>query len=110
MLLWHVPAPDEALLISGSPLFSRSGRQGADTGFRVVTDRGCFVWPLRQKARVLSLALRSVEIVEDCVTSQGIHLNVRSVAAFKVGNDPASIAVAARRFLSAQDRIEASSR
>ena len=62
--------------------------------------------PVKQKARVLSLALREAEIVEDCVTNQGIRLNVRAVAAFKVGDDPASIANAARRFLSEQDRME----
>jgi uncharacterized membrane protein YqiK len=100
MWLWYVPAPDEALLISGSKY------QQLDAGFRIVTGRGSFVWPIKQKARILSLALREIEIVEDCVTSQGIHLNVRSVAAFKIGNGPASIADAARRFLSAQNRIE----
>jgi flotillin len=31
---------------------------------------------------------------------------VRAVAAFKVGDDPVSIANAARRFLSEQDRME----
>jgi flotillin len=53
-----------------------------------------------------SLALREAEIVEDCITNQGIRLNVRAVAAFKVGDDPVSIANAARRFLSEQDRME----
>jgi uncharacterized membrane protein YqiK len=99
MLLWYVPAPDEALLISGSK------HERPDMEFRIVTGHGSFVLPIKQKARVLSLALREVEIVEDCLTSQGIHLNVRSVAAFKIGNDPASIAGAARRFLSAQNRM-----
>jgi uncharacterized membrane protein YqiK len=100
MLFWYAPAPDEALLISGSK------RQQPDTGFRIVTGHGAFVMPLRQKARVLSLALREVEIVQDCITSQGIHLNVRAVAAFKVGGDPASIGNAAHRFLPAQSRME----
>jgi uncharacterized membrane protein YqiK len=100
MLLWYIPAPDEALLISGSK------DQPPETGFRIVTGRRSFVLPIKQKARVLSLALREAEIVEDCITSQGIHLNIRSIAAFKIGDDPASIASAARRFLSAQDRIE----
>jgi flotillin len=100
MLLWYTPSPDEALLISGSR------HQEPETGFRIVTGRRGFVWPARQKARVLSLALRQVEIVEDCVTSQGIELNVRAVAALRVGDDPQSMANAARRFLSAQDRIE----
>ena len=77
MLFWHVPAPNEALLISGSK------RRGQDTQFRIVTGHGSFVLPVKQKARVLSLALRESEIVEDCVTNQGIRLNVRAVAAFK---------------------------
>jgi flotillin len=100
MLFWHVPAPNEALLISGSK------RRRDETQFRIVTGHGCLVVPVKQKARILSLALREAEIVEDCITNQGIRLNVRAVAAFKVGDDPASIANAARRFLSEQDRME----
>ena len=100
MLFWHVPAPNEALLISGS----KHRRQ--ETQFRIVTGHGCFVVPIKQKARLLSLALREAEIVEDCITNQGIRLNVRAVAAFKVGDDPVSIANAARRFLAEQDRME----
>jgi hypothetical protein len=100
MLFWHVPAPNEALLISGSK------RRNEATQFRIVTGHGCFVVPVKQKARVLSLALREAEIVEECITSQGIRLKVRAVAAFKAGDDEASIANAARRFLSEQDRME----
>src|ERR1700722_1004383 len=100
MLFWHVPAPNEALLISGSK------RQNQATQFRIVTGHGCFVMPVKQKARKLSLALREAEIVEECITNQGIRLRVRAVAAFKVGDDQASIANAARRFLSEQDRME----
>lgn len=100
MLFWHVPAPNEALLISGSK------RHKDATQFRIVTGHGCFVVPVKQRARVLSLALREAEITEECITNQGIRLNVRAVAAFKVGDDPASIANAARRFLSEQDKME----
>jgi len=100
MFFWHVPAPNEALLVSGS----KHRRQ--ETQFRIVTGHGCFVMPVKQKARLLSLALQEAEIVEDCITNQGIRLNVRAVAAFKVGDDPASIANAARRFLSEQARME----
>jgi len=39
MLFWHVPAPNEALLISGSR------RKEPDTQFRIVTGHGCFVLP-----------------------------------------------------------------
>jgi regulator of protease activity HflC (stomatin/prohibitin superfamily) len=100
MLPWFVPAPDEALLITGTR------RRSEDTDFRIVTGRGSFVWPFTQKARVLSLGLRKAEIVEECITSQGVRIIVRAVAVFKVGDDHASIASAARRFLSEQDRME----
>ncbi len=100
MLFWHVPAPNEALLISGSK------RHKDATQFRIVTGHGSFVVPVKQRARVLSLALREAEITEECITNQGIRLRVRAVAAFKVGDDPASIANAARRFLSEQDKME----
>lgn len=100
MLFWQVPAPDEALLISGSK------HKDPETQFRIVTGHGCFVMPVKQKARVLSLALRESEIREECVTTQGIRLSVRAVAAFKVGDDPVSIANAARRFLAEQDRMD----
>src|SRR5262249_3243307 len=42
---------------------------------------------------------------ETCVTRQGIALNVRSVIAFKVGNDTESIVNAGQRFLSDQDQM-----
>jgi flotillin len=100
MLFWHVPAPNEALLISGSK------RRSDATQFRIVTGHGSFVVPVKQRARMLSLALREAEITEECITHQGIRLNVRAVAAFKVGDDQTSIANAARRFLSEQDRME----
>ena len=100
MLFWHVPAPDEALLISGS-----KHKDGA-TQFRIVTGHGAFVLPIKQKARILSLALREAELLEECVTTQGIPLRVRAVAVFKVGDDAASIANAARRFLAEQSRME----
>ncbi|MFD5896475.1 MULTISPECIES: SPFH domain-containing protein [unclassified Streptomyces] len=100
MLFWRVPAPNEAMLISGSK------RQVQDTQFRIVTGHGSFVLPVKQKARMLSLALREAEIAEDCVTQQGIRLTVRAVTVFKVGDDAVSIANAARRFLAEQDRME----
>ncbi|MEV3898594.1 SPFH domain-containing protein [Streptomyces anulatus] len=100
MLFWQVPAPNEAMLISGTK------RQTQETQFRIVTGHGSFVLPVKQKARMLSLALREAEIAEDCVTQQGIRLSVRAVCVFKVGDDAISIANAARRFLSEQERME----
>ena len=99
MFGYRVPAPDEALLISGG----RSGRDG--TPFRVVTGHGAFVMPFARQASFLTLAMREAEVAEQCVTKQGITLQARAVIAFKVGNDAESIVNAAQRFLSDQDQM-----
>src|SRR5271170_1256527 len=98
MLGYKVPAPDEAMLISG-------GRAKSNAPFRVVTGHGAFILPIFRKARFLTLAMCEAEVAEKCVTQQGITLNVRSVIAFKVGNDTESIISAAQRFLSDQDQM-----
>src|SRR5215467_2095059 len=99
MLGYRVPRPDEAMLISGG----RYGMGGAP--FKVVTGHGSFVLPFIRKANFLTLAMCESEVSETCVTKQGISLNVRSVIAFKVGNDQESIVNAGQRFLSDQDQM-----
>lgn len=99
MFGYRVPAPDEAMLISGGK--ARAG----DSPFRVVTGHGAFVMPYFRKASFLTLAMCEAEVAEACVTRQAIALNVRAVIAFKVGNDEESIVNAARRFLSDQDQM-----
>ena len=98
MFGYRVPAPDEAMLISGG-----HGASGAP--FRVVTGHGAFVAPFFRKVRYLTLSMQEAEVSETCVTKQGISLNVRSVIAFKVGYDPESIVNAGQRFLSDQDQM-----
>jgi uncharacterized membrane protein YqiK len=99
MFGYRVPAPDEAMLISGG----RRGQGGAP--FRVVTGHGKFVLPVFRKVRFLTLAMCEAEVAETCVTKQGIALTVRAVIAFKVGNDDESIVNAGQRFLSDQDQM-----
>jgi flotillin len=99
MFGYRVPAPDEAMLISGG----RYGRSGAP--FRVVTGHGALIMPFFRKTRFLTLAMCEAEVAETCVTRQGISLQVRSVIAFKVGNDEESIVNAGQRFLSDQDQM-----
>ncbi|MGO9750628.1 MAG: flotillin family protein [Solirubrobacteraceae bacterium] len=99
MFGYRVPRPDEAMLISGG----KSGRAG--TPFKVVTGHGAFVAPAFRHASFLTLSMREAEVAEQCVTKQGIALQVRAVIAFKVGNDPESIVNAAQRFLSDQDQM-----
>jgi flotillin len=99
MFGYRVPAPDEAMLISGG----RYGIKGAP--FKVVTGHGAFVVPLFRKVRFLTLAMLEAEVSEQCVTKQGISLTVRAVIAFKVGNDTESIVNAGQRFLSDQNQM-----
>src|SRR6266567_8321358 len=98
MFGYRVPAPDEAMLISG-------GRGAGGAPFRVVTGHGAFVMPVFRKVRYLTLSMQEAEVEEQCVTTQGIALQVRAVIAFKVGNDSESIVNAAQRFLSDQDQM-----
>ncbi|MFH9227339.1 flotillin family protein [Streptomyces lydicus] len=99
MFGYRVPAPDQAMLISGG----RRGQGGAP--FRVVTGHGKFVLPVFRKVRFLTLAMCEAEVAEKCVTRQGIALTVRAVIAFKVGNDTESVVNAGQRFLSDQDQM-----
>src|ERR1700685_492295 len=99
MFGYRVPAPDEAMLVSGG----KYGRNGAP--FRVVVGRGAFIVPFFRKTRFLTLGIREADVAETGVTKQRISLNVRSVIAFKVGNDEESIINAGQRFLSDQDQM-----
>ena len=97
MFGYRVPAPNQAMMISG-------GKQRGDTAlpFRIVTGHGAFVLPVFRRVSFLTLALQESVVAEDCVTQQGIALTVKSVIAFKVGADAASIAAAAQRVLADQ--------
>src|ERR1700727_2709283 len=99
MFGYRVPAPDEAMLISGG----KYGMKGSP--FRVVTGHGAFVLPIFRKVRFLTLSMEEAEVAEACVTKQGIALSVRAVIALKVGNDDESIVNAGQRFLSDQDQM-----
>ncbi len=86
MFGWHVPAPNQAMLISG-------GRQKGSNPLpvKIVTGHGSFVMPIRSRVSFLTLAMQEALVTEECVTQQGITLLVRAVIAFKVGDDPESI-------------------
>jgi uncharacterized membrane protein YqiK len=100
MLGYRVPAPNEALLISG-----RKQRGKEVLPFKIVTGHGAFVIPVFSKATLLTLAMQEAEVEEDCYTKQGLTLAVQAVIAFKVGDDHESIAAAARRFQGDQSQM-----
>ncbi|MDT7550204.1 MAG: flotillin [Actinomycetota bacterium] len=99
MLGYRVPAPNEALLISGRK------QKASDAQFKIVTGHGAFVVPVLSRASTLTLAMQEAEVEEDCYTQQGLTLGVRAVIAFKVGDDHESIAAAARRFQADQSQM-----
>src|SRR5437764_13719223 len=99
MLAYKVPAPNEALLISGRK------QKASDAQFKIVTGHGAFVVPIVSRASTLTLAMQEAEVEEDCYTQQGLTLGVRAVIAFKVGDDHESIAAAARRFQGDQTKF-----
>jgi flotillin len=98
MLFYKVPAPDQAMLVSG-------GKRHGGAPFRVVTGHGSFVPPVFRKVKFLTLAMLEAEVIETCVTKQAIPLTVKAVIAFKVGNDNESVVNAGQRFLSDQSQM-----
>lgn len=101
--LWRVAEPNEALIISGWR------QRGADSGegpkFKIVTGGGTFVIPGLQVVRKLYLDLNEADLAIDCVTTQGIPVQVKGVVIFKVGDQDQMISNAARRFLAKQDSM-----
>jgi len=104
-LMWRVAEPNEALVISGLHQRAPQG-VGESLGFKIVTGKGTPVIPGVQVVRRLSLDLRETELAIDCVTHQGIPLHLKGVVIYKVGDDYASIANAARRFLDQQNQMD----
>ncbi len=105
--MWRVAEPNEALIISGFRARRESNAIGESLGFKIVTGHGTLVVPGIQVVRRLSLDLNEAELAIDCVTQQGIPVHLKAVVIYKVGDDFASIANAARRFLDQQDKMDA---
>jgi hypothetical protein len=74
MFGYRVPAPDEAMLISG-------GKRSGGAPFRVVIGHGAYVMPWFRRVRFLTLAMQESVVQEQCVTTQGIGVNVSAVIA-----------------------------
>jgi flotillin len=102
--MWKVAEPNEALIISGLTRGTLENTDGMD--FRIVTGKGALVVPGLQTVRALALTLNETELKVSCVTSQGIQVGVDGVVIYKIGDSPAFIANAARRFLGQQAKME----
>jgi uncharacterized membrane protein YqiK len=104
--VWRVAEPNEALIISGLGAKAHNRDTAESLGFKIVTGKGTMVLPGFQTSRRLSLDTRVSGLEVACVTSQGIKVHVRGVVIYKVGDDFASIANAARRFLDQQKMMD----
>lgn len=98
MFGWHVPRPDQAMLVSGR-------KRASGLPFKIVIGHGAFVIPLRSRVNYLTLSMQEAEVAEECVTKQGIAVSVKAVIAFKVGADFEGIANAAQRFLGDEGKM-----
>jgi uncharacterized membrane protein YqiK len=105
-LIWRVAEPNEALIISGLGAKAHNRDTAESLGFKIVTGKGVSVLPGFQTCRRLSLDTRASDLDVNCVTRQGIKVHVRGVVIYKVGDDFASIANAARRFLDQQKLMD----
>src|SRR6266545_914268 len=103
---WRVAEPNEALIISGLGARSASPDTADSLGFKIITGKGAVVLPGFQTARRLVLDSRATQLEVSCVTKQGIPVHVRGVVIYKIGDDFASIANAARRFLDQQAQMD----
>lgn len=94
--------PNEVLVIAGRKRYVRS-RDGvwSAVGYRIRKGGGAFVFPILEKAEILSLEIMTLEIkTPEVYTVTGVPVIVDGVAQIKVKGDDVSIATAAEQFLS----------
>jgi uncharacterized membrane protein YqiK len=109
--VWKIAEPNEALIVSGlgangeHNVESPSGNNLDSLGFKIVVGRGTLVLPGFQTVRRLALESRSTGLSVNAVSNQSIPLTVKGIVAYKVGDDMASIANAARRFLDQDNTV-----
>lgn len=85
--------PNEVLIISG--------RGTGESKYRIVSGGRAFVWPILERADLLSLELMTIEVrTTEVPTVHGVPVTVEGVAQIKIGSDENSIRTAAIQFLS----------
>jgi flotillin len=101
---WHIPRPDEALIVTGR---QAGGTPSEATAWRpkIVVAQGVFALPGMNRVNRLDLSSYSTDLSVDCVTKQAVWVKVTGVVLFKVGDDETSITNAARRFMHNQDQM-----
>jgi len=106
LALWMIGyvkvGPNQVLIVSGR---RRQLPDGTHVGFRLVKGGGTFVFPLLEKAQVLSLEVICIEAPKLKVrTANGEPVEADCVAQVKIKGDDASIVAAAEHFLGKSER------
>ena len=110
---YKVAGPNQAFIVTGrkgkAVLNPETGALTTDlSGQKVILGGGTFVIPFVQKLATLDLSSRRISVqIRGAVSGQGIKLNVEGVAIVKVGGNADQIRLAAQRFLSQQQDVEA---
>jgi flotillin len=110
---YKVAGPNQAYIVTGrkgkAVLNPETGALTTDlSGQKVILGGGTFVIPFVQKLATLDLSSRRISVqIRGAVSGQGIKLNVEGVAIVKVGGNADQIRLAAQRFLSQQEDVEA---
>ncbi|MHA1568702.1 MAG: flotillin family protein [Alphaproteobacteria bacterium] len=94
--------PNEVLIMSGlnHTITDAQGRKKR-VGYRLKKGGGAFVWPLLERADILSLEIMTLDVITpEVYTELGVPVMVDGVAQIKVKGDDASIRTAAEQFLS----------
>ncbi|MCL6422033.1 flotillin family protein [Brachybacterium sp. JHP9] len=104
---YRIAAPNEALIITGR----NAARSAADVdlesgGARVVIGSRAIVRPFFDRAFVLSLSSRQIQVEIDGYSKNGIQLRLRGVAQVKVGGTVEDVRRASQRFLDQQKNID----
>ncbi|HJA60350.1 MAG TPA: flotillin [Candidatus Brevibacterium intestinavium] len=97
---YKIAAPSEALIITGR---NASGAPGSG---RIVIGGRAVVYPIVQKAFILSLSSRQIQVEIDGISINGIALRLKGVAQVKVGGTEDDVRKAAQRFLDQQEQID----
>lgn len=99
---WVKVGPNHVLIVSGLKHKVR-GADGRiiEIGYRLLRGGGTFVWPVVEKAEVMSLELMTLEVrTPEVYTAMGVPVQVDGIAQIKVRNDDVSVRTAAEQFLS----------
>jgi flotillin len=105
MRSYRIAAPNEALIITGRNV--RSGDVDLESGgARVVIGSRAIVRPFFDRAFVLSLSSRQIQVEIDGFSKNGIALRLRGVAQVKVGGNVDDVRKASQRFLDQQKNVD----